>query len=340
MSGLSFASHRQRLCTLLGTVLALALVSPAALSANAADTSAALDFPNQPVKLVVAFAPGTGSDALSRMLAEAMAGPLGQAIVVENRPGGGGIVGTDHVARSAPDGYTMTMGTTSTLITNPYLNPAARYTVQKDFKPVTGLARTNFVIVTANTPEAPKTLSGLVDRLKAGNANYASSGMGTIVHLTGERFVRAAGAKATHIPYKGSAQSVSDVAAGVTLFTAETMAAALPLVRGGKLRALAVTSAERTQALPNVPTVIESGYPDFAVYSWFGLMVPAGTPDAIVQKLDEAARTAMKSPAMARRLETLGFESLATPSAEFAAFIEQEIPAWTNFLKSAGIKLE
>lgn len=327
-----FLRNRQRGTLLGAAALALAGILPVA--------SASGDFPNQPVKLVVAFAPGTGSDALSRMLAEAMTEPLGQSVIVENRPGGGGIVGTDHVARSAPDGYTMAMGTTSTLVTNPYLNPSAKYSVQKDFKAVTGLARTNFVIVTADTPDSPKNLEELISRLKAGNVNYASSGMGTIVHLTGERFVRQVGAKATHIPYKGAAQSVSEVAAGVTLFTAETMAAALPLIRGGKLRPLAVTSAQRTDALPDVPTVAESGYPDFVVYSWFGLVVPAKTPDDVVQKLDSAAQTAMKSPAMAKRLETLGFDTLGLSSAPFSELIEQEIPVWTDFLQTAGIKLE
>lgn len=301
---------------------------------------AAENFPNQPVKLVVAFAPGTGSDALSRMLAESMAGPLGQSVIVENRPGGGGIIGTEHVARSAPDGYTMAMATTSTLITNPYLNSKAKYSALTDFKPVTGLAQTNFVIVTANTATAPKTLSELVERLRAGNVNYASSGMGTIVHLTGERFVRTVGAKATHIPYKGAAQSVAEVAGGVTLFTAETMAAALPLIRGGKLRALAVTARERTEALPDVPTVAESGYPDFIVYSWFGLVVPANTPDAIVERLNDAAQAALQSPAMKKNLDTLGFTVLGEDPAGFKKLIEQETPLWTNFLKTAGIRLE
>src|SRR5690606_11559592 len=133
-----------------------------------------------------------------------------------------------------------------------------------------------------------------------------------------ERFVRTIGAKATHIPYKGAAQSVSEVAAGVTRFTAETMAAALPLIRGGKLRPLAVTSAERTEALPDVPTVVESGYPDFIVYSWFGLVAPVGTPDEVIQKLDTAAQTAMKSPEMAKRLDTLGFDTLALSSEPFS----------------------
>lgn len=300
----------------------------------------AAQFPQQPLHLVVAFAPGTGSDALSRLLAQSMEISLGQNVIVENRPGGGGILGTDYVARSAPDGYTLTTGTTSTLLTNPLLNPNARYRVEKDFRAVSGLARSAFVIVTANTPQAPKTLPELAARLKAGNTSYASSGMGTIVHLTGERFVRAVGAKSTHIPYKGSAQSLSDVAAGVTLFSAETTAAALPLIRGGKLRALAVTSDNRTSELPDVPTVIEGGYPGFTSYSWFTLMAPAGTPNDVVAKINTAAQTALATPKMLHQLQTLGFEPMQLGPEQTSAFISKESRFWTEFLKKADIHLE
>ncbi|OZI34941.1 hypothetical protein CAL29_15945 [Bordetella genomosp. 10] len=311
-----------------------------AAAAFIAGPAAAAPYPEQPVHLIVAFAPGTGSDALSRLLAQSMEGPLGQSVIVENRPGGGGILGTDYVARANPDGYTLTTGTTSTLLTNPLLNSNARYKVEKDFRAICGLARSAFVIVTANTPQAPKTLRELAARLKAGNATYASSGMGTIVHLTGERFVRTVGAKATHVPYKGSAQSLSDVAAGVTLFSAETTAAALPLIRGGKLRALAVTSETRTAELPDVPTVIESGYPGFTSYSWFALMAPAGTPDNMVAKLSASAQAALGTPKMSRQLKTLGFEPMQLGPDQTKAFISKESVFWTDFLQKTGIRLE
>ena len=180
----------------------------AALGASATSGVQAQEtFPSKPIKLIVPFSTGTGSDAIARILAHALPGPLGQSVVVDNRPGGGGIVGTESVARSPADGYTMTLGTTSTLVTNPALNPEVKYSVDKDFAPVAGLGKAWYVLVTANTPDAPKTFPELITRLKAQPSSFASAGQGTITHLASEMFLHRMGIKdAQHIPYKGSSQ--------------------------------------------------------------------------------------------------------------------------------------
>lgn len=303
--------------------------------------AAADNFPSRPIKIVVAFAPGTGSDALARFIANGMQPALGGAsVIVDNRPGGGGIVGTDSVAKSAPDGYTLTLGTTSTLITNPLLNPNTKYNVEKDFTPIAGLARATYVIVTANRPDAPKTLNDLVGQLKKQGGMYASSGAGTITHLASELLIRRAGVAATHVPYKGSGQALTDVAAGHVLFAADTLAAALPLIRGGKLRALAVTAPERNASLPDVPTAVESGYPGVLVHAWWGLLAPAGTPPAIVKELSDASLRALGSAEIREKLKGLELEPISQGPQQFGAYIKQETPFWTDFIRQANIRIE
>ena len=251
----------------------------------------AAQFPDKPVKIVVAFAPGTGSDVLARLVANGMGPFLGGSVIVDNRPGGGGIVGTESVARSPADGYTLTLGTTSTLVTNPALNPDVKYSVDRDFAPVAGLGKAWYVIVTANTPETPKTFQELVTRLKAQPNSFASAGQGTITHLASEMFLHRMGIKdAQHIPYKGSSQALTDVTGGQVLFASDTVAAALPLIRGGKLRPLAVTAPERLATLPDVPTTKELGYADLRAHAWLVLMAPAGTPAPVPTRSASSAR--------------------------------------------------
>jgi tripartite-type tricarboxylate transporter receptor subunit TctC len=291
-------------------------------------------FPDKPVKIVVAFAPGTGSDVLARLVANGMTPILGQSVIVDNRPGGGGIVGTESVARSAADGYTVTLGTTSTLVTNPALNPNVKYSVERDFAPVAGLGKAWYVLVTANTPEAPKTLAELVTRLKAQPGTFGSAGQGTITHLASEMFLHHLGiANATHVPYKGSSQALTDVTGGQVLFASDTLAAALPLIRGGKLRALMVTAPERVATLPDVPTSKELGYPDLRAHAWLVLMAPAGTPQPVVARLSDAAIKAMKAPEMQDKLKAQELEPLI-----LGEFIRSEAPYWNDFIKRTGMK--
>lgn len=317
-----------------GALFALGAATSLA-GARAADA-----YPTRPIRLIVAFAPGTGSDNLARLLATGMGPALGQSVVVENKPGGGGILGTELTARAAPDGYTITLGTTSTLITNPELNPNARYRVDRDFAAVAGLAQTDFVIVTSAAPGMPANLAELAARLRQGGQMYASSGLGTVTQLASELYLRTAGLQASHVPYKGSSQSLADVSAGRVLFASDTLAAALPLIRSGRLRPLAVTGAKRSPALPDVPTVAESGYPGFAVQAWFGLMAPAGTPPAVIERLSTAARQALDAPSVHRGLQAMALEPAFRGPAAFSAYIGHEYPFWSKFLKQTGIHLK
>lgn len=300
---------------------------------------AAAQFPDKPVKIVVAFAPGTGSDVLARLVANGMGPFLGGSVIVDNRPGGGGIVGTESVARSPADGYTLALGTTSTLVTNPALNPEVKYSVEKDFTPVAGLGKVWYVLLTANTPETPKTVAELVARLKAQPSSFASSGQGTITHLASEMFLHRMGIKdAQHIPYKGSSQALTDVSGGQLLFASETVAAALPLIRGGKLRPLAVTAPERLATLPDVPTTKELGYPDLRAHAWLVLMAPAGTPAPVVAKLSDSAIKAMNTPDMREKLKAQELEPMIMGPKALDEFIRGEAPYWNNFIKGTGMK--
>ena len=296
-------------------------------------------FPNRPINLVVAFGPGTGSDTIARILSEKMREILGSPVTVENRLGGGGVIGTEYVARAKPDGYTLTMGTTSSLGTTPVLNPNAKYDVKKDFAFISGLAKSDYVIITSTRPGSPQTLGELLARLKKEPSSFASAGVGTITHLATEMLLHKASLTATHIPYKGSGQVIVDVAAGQVLFATDSPAASLPLIQSGKLRALAVTGPTRLSALPDVPTVAESGFPGFQVLAWWCLAAPAGTPEAVIKKLSDAAQQAVASPEITARLRKMEIEPMLLNAAELTEFVNKDIPAWTNFIRSSGIKI-
>ena len=296
-------------------------------------------FPNRPINLVVAFGPGTGSDTISRILSEKMREILGSPVTVENRLGGGGVIGTEYVARAKPDGYTLTMGSTSSLGTTPVLNPNAKYDVKKDFVFISGIAKSDYVIFTSTRPGSPQTLGELLARLKKEPSSFASAGVGTITHLATEMLLHKASLSATHVPYKGSGQVIIDVAAGQVLFATDSPSATLPLIKSGKLRALAVTGPTRIGALPDVPTVAESGFPSFQVLAWWCLAAPAGTPEAVINKLSDAAQKAVVSPEITARLRKMEIEPMLMNAAELTDFINKDIPAWTNFIRSSGIKI-
>ena len=296
-------------------------------------------FPNRPINLVVAFGPGTGSDTISRILSEKMREILGSPVTVENRLGGGGVIGTEYVARAKPDGYTLTMGSTSSLGTTPVLNPNAKYDVKKDFVFISGIAKSDYVIFTSTRPGSPQTLGELLARLKKEPSSFASAGVGTITHLATEMLLHKASLSATHVPYKGSGQVIIDVAAGQVLFATDSPSATLPLIKSGKLRALAVTGPTRIGALPDVPTVAESGFPGFQVLAWWCLAAPAGTPEAVIKKLSDAAQQAVASPEITARLRKMEIEPMLLNAAELTEFVNKDIPAWTNFIRSSGIKI-
>lgn len=296
-------------------------------------------YPERPITFVVPFSTGTGSDTIARLMADAMSKPLGQSVIVENRGGAGGITGTKYGADAKPDGYVLTVGTTSTLITNPVLNPLAQYDVERDFSPVTGLGRAYFVIVTANTPDTPKSLDELVERLKKEGGTYASSGVGTITHLASEALLHQTGAQGTHVPYKGSNAALTDTAGGHVLFASDTLAAALPMIQSNRLRALAVTAENRVASLPDIPTVMETGIPNFRVDAWWGLVAPKGTPNDVLEKLSDAAAAALSLDSTKKTFKTLELEPMPMRSAEFADLIKTQKPVWSKFIKEANISL-
>lgn len=310
------------------------------LSPASADNS----YPDKPVKLIVAFAPGTGGDTLARIMAASMGPTLGQPIIIDNRSGAGGVMGTEQGARAPADGYTLTLATSSTLLTNPALNAKVRYRAERDFTPLAGLARTAFVLVTANTPDAPRDVAELTRRLQQQQqqqgASFGSAGVGTITHLACEYFLQQAGVKAVHVPYRGSGAALTDVAGGQLLFGCDTPVAALPLIRAGKLRALAVTATERLAALPQVPTAAEAGLSKWQVSAWWGLVAPAGTPPAVVARLSDAATQALATPEVKAQLANQQLDAMALPATEFGALIHKEAPFWSDFVRRTGIQLE
>jgi tripartite-type tricarboxylate transporter receptor subunit TctC len=296
-------------------------------------------FPTQGIRMIVAFGPGTGSDIIARVLAPAMSKILGVPIIVENRVGAGGVIGTEAVARATPDGYTLSLGTTSSFGTTPILNPTAKYSFEKDFAPVAGLAKTDYVIVTGATPDAPKTLQELLTRIRTTPAAFGSAGLGTITHLATEVLLQRAQVKATHVPYSGSGQVVASVAGGQVLFATDSPAATLGLIKGGKLRALATTGRERMSATPEVPTLSEAGFPGLVIIAWWGLAAPAGTAPDVVKRLGDAAFKAMQTPEIRDRLRGMEIDPMLMQPGEFTAFIRQDMPFWVSFLRDAKITL-
>jgi tripartite-type tricarboxylate transporter receptor subunit TctC len=316
------------------------VLSLAGLTAVAPAVAQSSDASRQPIRLIVPFSPGTGSDAIARLLANDLTGRIPQSVVVENRGGAGGITGTEQGARAAGDGQTLTLGTNSTLVVNPLLNPRVQYNVERDFTPVAGLARTYYAVVTANSADAPQTLAALVERLKKGGGTYGSSGVGTITHLAAELLVHRTGTSATHVPYRGSGQTLADLMGGQILFATDTLAAVLPMIRSGSLRALAVSAPQRLPALPDVPTLSESGHRGLVIDAWYGLMAPAGTPPRVTEALTTAVLASLDSPDMRARLQPLEFEALSMPPAAFSQFIRESAAFWRDVVQQTGIRLE
>ena len=302
-------------------------------------TAAAQDFPNRPIRMIVAFTAGTGSDLLARNITPELSRLLGQQVIVDNRAGGGGIVGTEAGARAPADGYTVTVASQGAMIIVPAMNPNTPYRHERDFVPIGGLARSGYVVVTANTPEAPKTFQELVARVRAAPqpTNFSSPGVGTATHLAGEIIIRQAGMRGAHVPYKGSAQALGDVASGQVLFGFDTTGATLPLVRGGKLRALAVSSANRIASLSDVPTLSEAGLKDFSIDGWWGLFAPIATPKDVVAKLSENLVKALQDPEVRKRLAAQEVEPFPVSSQELTALIAREEPPFVKLVKDADL---
>lgn len=313
----------------------------AALSWAAAGVVAAQDFPSRPIRMIVPFGPGTGSDVLGRVLAQKLYEQMEQSVVVDNRPGASGALGTELVARANPDGYTVTLATNATLVTYPLLSPTStKYRADRDFTPVSFFARTSMLVVTANQPTTPKTIAELTSTLRTKPVTFASNGAGTIGHLVTEAFLLNIKAKGTHIPYKGSGQSHTDVLRGEVLFMTDTPAAAIANIRSGRFRALAITGDSRLEALPDVPTFEEAGIKNMNLYAWWGIFGPQGMPQNVVRKLDAEVRKAMQAPDFKARLRNLELQEFVMPQEKYAGFIQGELRYWQNFIQQTGIRLD
>jgi len=313
-----------------------AMLPTAALSADAAEA-----WPTKRITYVVPFAPGGNTDTLARIISEKLTGTLGQPVIVDNKPGAGGNIGSDFVAKAKPDGYTILGGTISSHAINSSIYPKMPYDATKDFEPITLIASSPLVLaVPANSPY--KTAKDLLAAAKAkpGDLTFASAGTGTSPHLAGELLKSVTHVDVTHVPYKGSGPAVTDLIAGHVQFMFDTALIVGPHIKAGKLRPLAVTSSKRVKTLPDVPTLVEAGVPGYEIGSWQAIFAPAGTPKPIVQKLNTSIVGVLKMPDVQERLAGLGMDTVAGTPDELGRFQKDEVVKWSKIVKEANIKPE
>ena len=313
----------------------------AAFAFGAPASAQAPAYPTKPVRIVVPFPAGGATDILARAVAQKLTETWGQAFVVDNRPGAGGNIGSELVAKAAPDGYTLEMGTVGTHAINASLYAKMPYDHVKDFAPIILVAGVPNVLVV--NPAVPvNSVQELIAYAKAnpGKLNFASSGSGTSIHLSGELFKVMAGVQMTHIPYKGSAPALADLLGGQVQLMFDNLPPSLPQIKGGKLRALGVTSAARAPALPDTPTIAESGLPGFEASSWFGLLAPAGTPPAIIAKLNTEIAKWLASPEAREKLVAIGANIAGGTPEDFARHIRVETAKWAKVVKESGAKVD
>jgi tripartite-type tricarboxylate transporter receptor subunit TctC len=299
------------------------------------------DWPAKPIRWIVPFPPGGAMDAIARTLGEKAGKALGQPFVIENKPGAGGNIGADFVAKAPADGYTL-MITSIGMATNKPLYGKLSYDPVKDFSPVSLLAVVPNVLVTNSTQPGVKTVADLVAAAKKepGKLTYASAGNGTSIHLAGEVFTSLAKIDMLHVPYKGSGPAVSDLLGGQVNYMFDSITSARPHIESGKLRALGVTTAKRSSTLPNVPTLAEAGVPGYEVSPWFAVFMPAATPKPVIARLNAALLDAMKQPDVRARFATIGAEPVGSTPDELAAHLARESERWSKLIAERGIKLD
>ena len=319
---------------------AIAVAISGLCAAQPAFAQSASAYPNKPIHIIVTFTSGGAPDILGRLIGDKLSAAWGQTVIVENKPGAGGNIGADYVAKSAPDGYNVVVGTVGTHAINGALYQNMPYDMTRDFAPVTLLASTpNMLVVNNNVPA--KNLKEFIDLgKKEGKMTFASSGSGTSIHVSGELFKTMTGIDMQHIPYKGRASAIPDLLGGRVTMMFDNMPSSLPLVREGKLRALGVTSAKRSPAAPDIPTIAESGLPGFEAVSWFALFAPANTPRPIVDKLQAEVSKILKMPDVSKKLLDLGLEPSGSTPDELAAYQKTEIAKWSKVVKDSGAKVE
>ncbi|WP_423199342.1 MULTISPECIES: tripartite tricarboxylate transporter substrate binding protein [unclassified Cupriavidus] len=326
--------------TLIRTYSLLPVVAAALLPVVPFSPAMAQEYPAKPIRMVVPYPPGGPTDIVARVVGQKLSERLGQPLVVDNRPGAGGNIGADTVAKSPADGYTLLVATTAHAI-NMTLFSRPTYSTSKDFTPVSMLTSGPLVLVTAPSTPA-KNVSELIALAKAkpGAITFASSGNGQSTHLAAELFSSMAGVRMTHVPYKGSAPALTDVMAGQATVMFDTMLSSMPFVRDGKLKALAVTGSARSPAAPDIPTMAEAGVPGYEATAWNALLVPAGTPPAVVGKLSEALKAVLTQEDVRSRFATQGFAANWTSPADTRKFITREIDKWGKVVKTSGATID
>ena len=320
---------------------ALAFLAAALAVPGVVPGAFAQSFPSKPVKLVVPFPPGGSLDNVGRLLAQKLSEEWGQQVVVENKPGAGGNIGADAVAKSPPDGYTVVMGALSTHAVNPNLYRTMPYDAAKDVAPISNVAITPNVLI-VSSKSSIRTLADLIAWAKAnpGKTNFGSGSNGSAGHLAGELFKIESGTDVMHIPYKGGAPALQALLAGDTQFMFDNLANAMAQVKGGTVRPIAVTTAQRSKLAPDLPTMAEAGMPGFDISTWFGLLAPAGTPPEVIAKWNAAVVKALNSPDVREKMLAQGAEPAPTTPAEFAAFIAKEREKYARIVKASGAKVD
>ena len=315
--------------------MALAAVS------NVFAQSPAASFPNRPVKIIVAFPAGGGTDIAARILAPKLGERLGQQVVIENRGGASGVIGTELAARAAPDGYTLFMGTLGNFSVNQHLIAKLAVDPVKDFAPITKVVDVHFVLLAHPSLPANNVRELLaLAKAKPGQLTHSSSGAGGAPHLGAELFKRMGGVDMVHVPYKGSAPSMQDVIGGQVSITFDSLLQALPFIRDGRLKALAVLGPARSPQLPDVPTVAESGLPGYDLTNWFGLAAPAGTPKEIINKIYTDAAAVLQGQEVRERFSAMAATAAGTTPEQFGTLIREDSAKWARLIKEAGIKAD
>lgn len=314
------------------SVVGMALCAPPAIAQS---------YPNKPIRLVVPFTPGGVTDTSGRLIAEQLSKRLGQQVVVDNKPGASGNIGTQLVASAEPDGYTLLLGFDGTLVINPHVFPKIGFDTAKDFAPIGKIG--DAVLILVAYPAAPiKTLKDVINlsKTQSGGLSYGTSGTGGTPHIAGELLKERTGANLVHIPYKGGGQAMTDVLGGNIPLVYTAIAGAIQHIKTGKLHPVAVSSAQRSSSLPDVPTFIESGLNDFDINSWVALLAPAKTPKAIVDKLNAELNAVLSDPAVRERLNGMGIAATPGSADKFGQEMQRDLTRYGSVVKSAGIKLE
>jgi tripartite-type tricarboxylate transporter receptor subunit TctC len=301
----------------------------------------AADYPTTPVRIIVAFPPGGGTDIVARLVGQKLTEVWGQQIVIDNRAGAAGVIGTELAAAAAPDGYTLFVGTLGNLVVNQFLYPTMRVDTLRDFAPVTQIVNVHFAAM-AHPSFPPNNMRELIARAKArpGEINFSSSGAGGAPHLAGALLVRMADIDLTHVPYKGSGPSFQDLLAGQIPLTFDSLIQGLPHIREGKLKALAVLGETRSPLLPEVPTVAESGVPGFALTNWFGMVAPAATPPDVLAKIATDTRAVIRQDDMRAKLSAMAADAVGSTPAEFGAVMRADSEKWGRVVKEGKIRAD